>query len=264
MAGTAIAPKLSGKVFWVLAPDRATFYKTATVILYNFGPEMVSRRGFIVYYRVSKSLFGLGIEEQRAAVSTFLIGRNRQVLGEFIEVKDGRRLARPELDKALAAAQLHRVPLVIANLGQLTRSAPFLTRLLEADVDVRFSELPGMEGLTGRRMLRKMAAVAEVYARVTSVQAKVSLAAAKARGKIRGGHRAAIHWAEVRAAGRAAMARKAKAHAAELAPLIAELRAAGITSLSAIASALNARNIATARGRGRWSGMQVKRVLGRL
>jgi len=56
----------------------------------------------------------------------------------------------------------------------------------------------------------------------------------------------------------------ANARAAELAPIIAELQAAGVTSLRAIADGLNAQNIPTARGNGSWSAVQVARVLERI
>jgi hypothetical protein len=39
----------------------------------------------------------------------------------------------------LAAARLHQVPLVVAKVERLTRSVAFLSRLLEAGVDVRFA-----------------------------------------------------------------------------------------------------------------------------
>jgi hypothetical protein len=52
--------------------------------------------------------------------------------------------------------------------------------------------------------------------------------------------------------------------AADLAPLIAELRAAGIMSKKGIARALNARGIGTPRGVGQWRAIQVARVLARL
>jgi hypothetical protein len=48
------------------------------------------------------------------------------------------------------------------------------------------------------------------------------------------------------------------------APTIAEIQAAGATSLRAIAAALTDRGIPTARGRGEWSAVQVARVLDRL
>ena len=57
---------------------------------------------------------------------------------------------------------------------------------------------------------------------------------------------------------------RAQARAVELEPVIAELRASGITSLSGIARVLNARAIPTPRGEGPWQARQVKRVLDRL
>jgi hypothetical protein len=54
----------------------------------------------------------------------------------------------------------------------------------------------------------------------------------------------------------------ADARAPDLAPTIAELQAAGATSLRAIAVGLNERRIPTARG-GDWSPTQVMRVLAR-
>ena len=57
---------------------------------------------------------------------------------------------------------------------------------------------------------------------------------------------------------------RAKRAAAYLAPVIADLQAAGITSLNAIADALNERNVPTPGGSGRWHAMQVSRLLRRL
>ena len=50
--------------------------------------------------------------------------------------------------------------------------------------------------------------------------------------------------------------------AAELAPVIAEVRASGAVSLRKIAAGLNQRGITTVQG-GAWSAMQVQRVLER-
>jgi Recombinase len=61
-------------------------------------------------------------------------------------------------------------------------------------------------------------------------------------------------------------ARQARAdeRAADLAPIIAELQAADVTSLRAIAKALNERGIPTVAGSGRWYHAQVGRLLARL
>jgi hypothetical protein len=57
---------------------------------------------------------------------------------------------------------------------------------------------------------------------------------------------------------------RADAHAAKLAPAIRKLQASGATTLRAIAEALSARNIPTARGHGHWHPAQVARVLARM
>ena len=62
-------------------------------------------------------------------------------------------------------------------------------------------------------------------------------------------------------ASRPAPQKRADARTADIAPVIAELRAAGVTSLRAIAAALNEKRIPTARGNRAWSVVQVMRVL---
>jgi len=69
---------------------------------------------------------------------------------------------------------------------------------------------------------------------------------------------------QARNAGGLAGIAKADARAAALAPVIAEIRASGITSPYAIAAALTARGIPTARGHMFWMAGQVRSILGRL
>jgi DNA invertase Pin-like site-specific DNA recombinase len=228
---------------------------------------MASHGGFISYLRVStgrQGKSGLGIEAQRAAVATYLNGGNWSIIAEFTEVESGRRSDRPALDKALAAARVHRCPVVVANVSRLTRSVAFLSRLLEAGVDVRFADLPAIEGPTGRFMLQQMASVAELEAGLISTRTKAALQAAKARGKKLGGFRGDHLSDETRSLGRQARAARADARAADLAPIIAELQAAGITSLRGIAAALNERGIQTPRGKGEWQAGTVTQLLARL
>lgn len=228
---------------------------------------MASQGGFIAYYRVStgkQGKSGLGIEAQRAAVAHYLNGGNWHIAGEFTEIESGKRSDRPEFARALAAARLHHVPIVVAKVDRLTRSVAFLSRLLEAGVDVRFADLPTIEGPTGRFMLQQMASVAELEAGMISKRTKDALAAAKARGKKLGGHRGVTLSDAARAAGRAVLKNQAKARAADLAPVIDELREAGVTSLRGIAAALNERTIPTASGKSKWSAVQVSRTLARL
>ena len=128
----------------------------------------MARGEFISYLRVStdrQGASGLGLEAQRAAVNAYLNGGDWRVVAEFVEVESGRNSARPVLEQALAEAQLRRVPLVVAKVDRLTRSVGFLHRLIEAGVDVRFCDLPQIEGAVGRFMLTQMAAVAEAGGR---------------------------------------------------------------------------------------------------
>ena len=226
---------------------------------------MISKGGFLAYYRVStgkQGKSGLGIEAQRQAVANYLNGGNWRIVGEFVEVESGRRSDRPELDKALAAARVRQVPLVVAKVDRLTRSVAFLSRLLEAGVDVRFADLPAIEGATGKFLLQQMAVVAELEAGMISARTKAALAAAKRRGKKLGGNRGARLTVKARAAGRAVLMARAQERASDLAATIKELQAAGFESLRAIAEGLEGRGIPAARG-GKWSAVQVARLLDR-
>ena len=222
---------------------------------------------FIAYYRVStakQGLSGLGLDAQRGAVAAYLNGGDWKIIAEFTEVESGRRSDRPELDKALAAARAHRCPIVVAKVDRLTRSVAFLSRLLEAGVDVRFADLPMIEGPTGRFMLQQMASVAELEAGLISKRTKDALAAAKARGKKLGGFRGSKLTAEAIAIGRACRMEKANTRAQDLAATIKDARKTGAQSLREIAAVLNERSIPTPRGAGSWSAPQVSRLLARL
>jgi DNA invertase Pin-like site-specific DNA recombinase len=228
---------------------------------------MTASGEFVAYYRVSmrkQGRSGLGLDAQREAVARYLNGGDWRIIAEFTEVESGRRSDRPELEAALAAARLHRVPLVVAKVDRLTRSVGFLSRLLEAGVDVRFADLPAIEGPAGRFMLQQMAAVAELEAGFISDRTKRALAAAKARGQRLGGNRGVTLTKAARKAGRDAQAARATARAADVRPTIGELRQAGVTSFAAMARALNERCIPTARGSGRWTATQVARIVARL
>jgi DNA invertase Pin-like site-specific DNA recombinase len=85
---------------------------------------------FIACYRVStgrQGRSGLGLDAQRAAVETYLNGGDWTIVAEFTEVESGKNSDRPALDKALAAARLHRASFG----GQQGRSADALGRVLK-------------------------------------------------------------------------------------------------------------------------------------
>lgn len=141
---------------------------------------------FIAYYRVStdrQGRSGLALDAQRETVQGFFNGGDLELTAEFVEVESGGASDRPELAKALARCQVTGAMLVIANVTRLTLSVAFLSRLLEAGVDVRFCDLPKVEGPTGRFMLQQMAPVAELEADLIGDRTRKALAAAKARGQ---------------------------------------------------------------------------------
>lgn len=223
---------------------------------------------FIAYFRVStarQGVSGLGLDAQRETVNAFLNGGAWTLAAEFVEVESGRSDARPELAKALARCRVMGATLIVANVSRLTRSVAFLSKLLEAGVEVRFCDLPQIEGPTGRFLLTQMVSVAELEAGMISDRTKKALSAAKVRGTVLGGRRdnsAAIH-AIGAPASRAVRGAKADARAADLLPIIREIQAGGV-SLRQVAAELTRRGIETPRKGGVWSGVQVGRVLERL
>lgn len=227
----------------------------------------MAQGAFVTYVRVStasQGRSGLGLEAQREAITRYLNGGDWRIIAEHQEVESGRNDARPELDKALASARAHRCPILIAKVDRLTRSVAFLSRLLESGVEVRFCDLPQIEGPAGRFMLNQMVAVAELEAGLISARTKAALQAAKARGKVLGGDRGQVPSDTARAASTAAVKAKADARSADLAPIIAAIRATGIASARGIAKALTDRGIETPRGGSAWSTTQVSRLLARL
>ncbi|MBY3137321.1 recombinase family protein [Rhizobium laguerreae] len=221
---------------------------------------MKQMRG-VAYYRVStdkQGRSGLGLDAQREAVRRFL-GDDYPPVREFTEVESGKLSSRPELTKALAAAKMLRLPLVVAKVDRLARNVAFLEAILASGADVVFCDIPQVQGAMGRFILQQMAAVAQLEAGLISERTKAALKAAKERGKVLGGFRGVKVDPEL---GRAAKAAKASDFALQVAPIARELQADG-ASLRAVAAELTSRGIPTPRG-GDWSAVQVKRVLERV
>jgi DNA invertase Pin-like site-specific DNA recombinase len=216
---------------------------------------------FVAYYRVStqrQGRSGLGLEAQQTAVKDFLNGGNWRLVAEVTEVESGKRKDRPKLAEALKLCRLHGATLIIAKLDRLARNVAFTSNLMDSGVDFQAVDFPQANRLT----IHILAAVAEHEARVISERTKAALAAAKRRGVTLGGYRGTTITRAMRKAATAAVAKRVDARAADLAPTIAELQAAGATSLRDIAAGLNERGIPTARG-GLWTATQVMRVMER-
>ena len=55
-------------------------------------------------------------------MKAYLNGGDSEIVAEHTEVESGKNSDRPALDKALAAARLHRASLVVSKVNRLTRS----------------------------------------------------------------------------------------------------------------------------------------------
>jgi DNA invertase Pin-like site-specific DNA recombinase len=117
---------------------------------------------------------------------------------------------------------------------------------LDCGVDVRFADLPQIEGATWRFLLHQMAAVAELEVGMTSTRIREALAAAKRRGVRLGGDRGNAPMNGVRKLASEAMKRRADARAADVLPAIQALQEQGAASLRAIAAGLNAQPLQSA------------------
>lgn len=102
------------------------------------------------------------------------------------------------------------------------------------------------------------AALAEKERALISTRTKAALAAAKARGVTLGSPK----LKQARKAAVVSLKVIADQHAANVLPIIREIKRSGATSLHQIADALNARGIATPRG-GQWYAKSVANVLAR-
>src|SRR5689334_8415792 len=216
----------------------------------------------ISYLRVStdkQGRGGLGIEAQRDAIARFAEAEGFTILAEHVEVETGKGAdaldRRPELAAALAAARKAKCPVIVAKLDRLSRDVHFISGLIAHKVAFIVAEL-GADA--DPFMLHLYAALAEKERQMISQRTREALKAAKARGVVLGNPK----LADVR--GRAVASNRANADsfARNVAPIIREIQGSGIASRRAIARALNARGVATARG-GHWTAVQVGSILQR-
>ena len=226
---------------------------------------MAAGQRLVAYERVStarQGASGLGLEAQRKVIEDFAASRGAEVLARFTEVESGRKADRPELAKALHLAKVTGATLVIAKLDRLSRNAAFLLALRDSGVRFVAVDMPEANDLT----VGIMALVAQAEREAISRRTKEALAVAKARGVKLGNPNGAESLRRATKGGaalRAAVSANAEAFADDLAPVLADIRAEGHTSLRAVAAELTARGVRTRRG-GRWSVGNVKLLTRRL
>ena len=192
---------------------------------------------FVSYLRVStgrQGQSGLGLEAQCKAVLDYLNGGNWRLIGEYVEVESGANDERPKLAKALARCRLHNATLVIAKLDRLSRDAHFLLGLQKAGVRFVAADMPEANEM----IVGIMAVVAQAERKMISARTKAALEAAKARGVKLGGDRGNLREVaeKGRLAGLEVRRKAARQRAADIAPIIADLRVHGATSLRQVAA----------------------------
>jgi DNA invertase Pin-like site-specific DNA recombinase len=219
----------------------------------------------ISYYRVStakQGQSGLGLEAQRAAVTRYLDSVQADNLAEYVEVESGKLDTRPQLLAALHHAKVTGATLVIAKLDRLSRNVAFLATLQDSGQRFLCADMPEANELT----IHIMAAMAQAERKMISQRTKDALAAAKARGQRLGNPRGAEALRRAQRGNVDALrviGSKADAFAADLRPIVVQLREEGHTTLQALAEQLTQRGIQTARG-GKWERATVRNLLARI
>jgi DNA invertase Pin-like site-specific DNA recombinase len=224
---------------------------------------VVATAPVVAYYRVSterQGRSGLGLDAQRERCVAFAVQNGFAVADAFTEVETGKGSdaldRRPQLAAALAAARRLRCPVLAAKLDRLSRDVHFIAGLMVQRVPFLVAEL-GAD--VDPFMLHIYAALAEKERRMISERTRAALAVRKGQG-VRLGN--PTNLAEAGALGAARTAEQARRFAGNVAPVIRQVQASGVTSLRGVAAVLNARGVRTARG-GQWAATQVGAVLAR-
>jgi DNA invertase Pin-like site-specific DNA recombinase len=219
-------------------------------------------RPLVGYVRVStaqQGRTGLGIEAQQEALCRFASAEGFELVRIFVEIETGKGSdaleKRPELAAALTEARKRKCPVTVAKLDRLSRDVHFISGLIAHRVPFLVAEL-GAD--VDPFILHLFAALAEKERSMIAARTKAALAAAKARGAKLGGPK----LDEARKIAVVSIQAYADRHAANVLPIVRDIQKAGASTLRAIADALNARGISTARG-GKWHAMTVSNLLAR-
>jgi len=177
-------------------------------------------------------------------------------------VQSGKLSTRPELEKALHLCKVTGATLVIAKLDRLSRNAAFLLTLRDSGAHFVAADMPDANALT----VGILALIAQHEREAISKRTRETLAAAKRRGVKLGnpnGARPLRRAKKGNVAGLVAIKQRANAHAAQLRPVLEDLRAKGIGTLAGIAAALNAEGMRTPRG-ATWYPSSVRNLVARI
>jgi DNA invertase Pin-like site-specific DNA recombinase len=217
----------------------------------------------VAYIRVStaqQGKSGLGLEAQRAALIRFAETEGLEIIAEHVEVETGKGSdaldRRPQLAAALATARKRKCAVLVAKLDRLSRDVHFISGLMAHRVPFIVADL-GADA--DPFMLHLYAALAEKERALISQRTREALKAARARGVVLGNPR----LDKVRERAVASLKSNADRFAQNVSPIIRAIQSSGVSSRRAIARALNARGVATARG-GQWTAVQVSSIIERV
>jgi DNA invertase Pin-like site-specific DNA recombinase len=217
----------------------------------------------IAYSRVSTAQqgeSGLGIAAQLKDIRRFAKAGNHEIIKpEYVEVQSGADDDRPILAQAVKAARLYGASLVVAKADRLTRTGETI-KAFEQRQRIKVITLDNLSGDDMKALVDSF--VGSMERALISRRTKAALSALKSTGKRLGGYRGVPPKDYAQKLGAASVAARATQRAVDIAEVIAEIDPAGAMSLASIASALNDRGVATARG-GQWSATQVMRVKAR-
>jgi DNA invertase Pin-like site-specific DNA recombinase len=200
------------------------------------------------------------LDAQRAAIARFANAEGYELAGEFVECETGKGAdaldRRPQLAAALAQARKAKCPVIAAKLDRISRDVHFVSGLMAHRVPFIVAEL-GADA--DPFMLHIYAALAEKERALISERTKAALAQRKAQGANLGNR---TNLPEAQAKGVEANRQAADAFAANVLPIVRQIEDSGVRNARAIAEALNARGIRTARG-GRWHDSTVRNLQAR-
>jgi|TARA_A100000164_G_scaffold275852_1_gene247844 DNA invertase Pin-like site-specific DNA recombinase len=214
------------------------------------------KKRYVGYTRVStdkQGKEGYGSADQLQTINEFV--KNDELLQVFQEEESGSRNDRPQLTQALELCKKEKATLVIARLDRLSRNLAFTASLMESKIEFVCCDMPSVNKFT----IQVLAAVAEQYLDTLRKNTKSALAQAKKRGVVLGNTK------NLKQAARKGNAKKkllADEKARSVNNIILDLKKYGVTTLSEIAKALNARGIPTVRN-GEWYPSTVRNYVNR-
>ena len=214
-------------------------------------------KSFILYRRVStvrQGQSGLGLESQEETVRRYVTGQHGVIVGEFVEVESGKNNDRPQLTIALNECRRLKATLVVAKLDRLSRNAEFLLRLQNGNVDFVCCDCPNVDRFT----VGILALVAQRERELISERTKSALQAAKKRG-VRLGTKNPDRQVRLMMEG---YKRDRQTFLDRVRPIIDELKASGVKTLTELALCLTRRAIPTRTGKTVWFPSTVKTVVG--